>query len=48
MNWIGGINMLRRIRGIKKNLLIYLGFSKNLSIFVCASKGQSIKTTDQG
>jgi hypothetical protein len=38
--------MSRRIRGI--SLPIYLGISKNLLVFVCASKGKSTKTIDQG
>jgi hypothetical protein len=40
--------MLRRIRGIRKIPSIYLGISKNILVFVCASKGQSMKTIDQG
>jgi hypothetical protein len=36
-------------KGDKKDTLsIRVGISKNLSIFVCASKGKSIETTSQG
>jgi hypothetical protein len=31
-----GIGMLRIIKGIKKNLSIWCGIGKNLSVFVCA------------
>jgi len=41
VSWIDGINVLRIIRGIKKILSNYLGIGKNLSISICASKGES-------
>jgi hypothetical protein len=40
--------MLRRIREIQRYMLIYLDIGKNLLVFVCASKGESTKTTGQG
>jgi hypothetical protein len=49
MSWIGGISMLRRIRGIRKipiNLPWY--WQKSFNIFVYASKGQSTKIVGQG
>jgi hypothetical protein len=40
--------MLRRIKRIRKYMSIFLGIGKNLSASICASKGKSTKTTDQG
>jgi hypothetical protein len=39
--------MSRRIKGIKKYLSICFGIDKNISVSVCASKGEFTKTIDQ-
>jgi hypothetical protein len=41
--------MSRTIRGIRNIYLsIYIGIGKHLSVSICASKGESIETIDQG
>jgi Mrp family chromosome partitioning ATPase len=40
--------MSRKMRGIRKILVNLLGVNKNLSIFICASKGESTKTINKG